>query len=79
MAPDAPEPIYDSHGNLVAGWHVGVFYDPTSDAVHVYWATQEGSYARATTGTRCWPAEEVGEALEEVQRRAEHLGARRLF
>lgn len=77
--PDAPEPVYDSHGNLVTGWHLTVRYVPEADAVVVYWQHEPNPYTAGKSDTTTWSPEDLEGALTEVNIRLRTLAARRLF
>lgn len=79
MAPDAPAPVYDTHGNQVATWSVYVTYDPGRDVVDVRWTQGEGPYHTSKNGTNSYSPVDLEDALADIQRMVRILGARRLF
>lgn len=79
MAPDAPAPTYDSHGNMVAEWSIRFSYDSLRDRLEVTASQEAGPYHKATRETRYFEVVDVEDALAFVQQRARICGARRLF
>ena len=77
--PDAPRPTYDSHGNLVGGWAVGLSYDPAKDELSLYWRQAAGPYHAAKNGTETYDPRDLEDAIAALDRRVRILGARRLF
>ncbi len=77
--PDAPEPRYDSRGNLVAEWAVTLRYDPRRDELVVYWVQGEGTYHTSGRGSEVLDHADLEDAIRAVQTRARILGARRLL
>lgn len=77
--PDAPEPVYDSHGNLVTGWHLSVRYVPEADALVLYWQHEPNPYTAGKSDTTTWTPDQVESLLVEVNIRLRTLAARRLF
>lgn len=79
MSPDAPAPVYDSHGNQVSDWHVRVGYDSIRDEVTVSWSIAAGPYNKASHGSNSYPPVDLEDAIADVQRSVRICGARRLF
>lgn len=79
MAPDAPAPTYDSHGNMVAPWMIRISYDPLRDVIDVFWQQEAGPYHKAKTLSTTHAPVDVEDALADVCRAVRILGARRLF
>lgn len=79
MAPDAPPPTYDSHGNIVAEWMVTVRYDAVRDAITVHQAQEAGPYTKARRHTDTYAPNEVEALLASLTTMIRTLGARRLF
>lgn len=79
LMPNAPQPVYDSHGNPVSEWKCSIGYSPTEDRITVWWSQGEGPFHSAKQGTETVSYEDVEEALEVVLRRVRIMSARRLF
>lgn len=79
MAPDAPAPTYDSHGNQVSEWYVRVAYDAIRDQLGVYWSIKAGPYNKASNGFNVYEPQDLEDAISDLQRAVRICGARRLF
>lgn len=79
VAPDAPAPTYDSHGNLVAEWTVSINYDAVRDVLRVHMRQEAGPYTRATVETHEYAPQDVEDAVSDLCRQVRIRGARRLF
>lgn len=79
MAPDAPAPTYDSHGNAVSEWTINVRYDAVRDLVTVRWSIEAGPYNKASSGSNEYAPQDLEDAISDVQRAVRICGARRLF
>lgn len=77
--PDAPPPVYDTHGNLVLPWYVSVAYDPTEDGVRVTWHQTAGPYNAEKRGDVLIDPCDIEDAVAASVRAIRILGARRLF
>lgn len=79
MAPDAPSPTYDSHGNLVAEWKVSIEYDALRDVLRVFWRQEPGPYHKGKSLVTEHAPQDVEDALSDVVKAVRIMGARRLF
>lgn len=79
MAPDAPAPVYDSHGNRVAEWSLRIAYDATQDRLTVSWQQEAGPYHKSKALVEHYDPKDLEDAIADVQRAVRILGARRLF
>lgn len=77
--PDAPQPTYDSHGNMVAAWTIRCSYDPLRDLLEVHWHQEAGPYHKEKRLTETYDPSDVEDLIATVQRAIRILGARRLF
>jgi hypothetical protein len=79
MAPDAPQPTYDSKGNMVAQWTLRVAYDSVRDQLTLDWSQEAGPYHKAKRVSNTYDPRNLEDAIADIQRAMRILGARRLF
>lgn len=79
MAPDAPPPTFDAHGNLVAEWSITVRYDSLRDDIIVNWRQEAGPYHKAKALEEHYKPQDLEDVIAVIQRAIRILGARRLF
>jgi hypothetical protein len=79
MAPDAPAPTYNSHGNAVRPWLVVLRYDDARDVLTMSWTVDGDAWHRQQQGAQAWPSSEVEALVEAAEVKIRSLAAPRLF
>lgn len=79
MAPDAPPPTFNGHGNQVREFLVVLRYDATRDVLTCSWTQDGDAFRRTQQGAFARPPGEVTQFLEEVARQFTLLNSPRLF
>lgn len=79
MAPDAPAPTFDSHGNQVAAWVIRAEYNPLIDLLTLSMTQEAGPYHKAKRVYNTYDVNDVEDLLADMTRAVRIMGARRLF
>lgn len=77
--PDAPQPTFNSHGNLMTDWLVVVSYRAERDVYTLSWTRDGDLYRRTQQGAVAYPVEDLTALLDGIHQQVNVLAAPRLF